>query len=254
MDSLLGFVNSKDTQNLPTKDYLRFNQLVWPVPDSRYGDEDKYFNQRYVVLSELQLAMFNTLLTVGYNRPSGWSYRQLIDSLKVCLIKHTEILRTDFELAKLASLHTGAALKIDTSDGQAFNNILKRITIDTPLVVFRTLDRDYLPSLSVGQEADTENIWSTSYDPISSMGFALSDPDIKKIYVVKAILPAGFRGGLLVENNIGDIIKEQHEFTIASGVCFVVMSITDNVEIRLFDDADQVRTVLAKIYTITACH
>ena len=86
------------------------------------------------------------------------------------------------------------------------------------------------------------------------MGFALSDPDIKKIYVVKAILPAGFRGGLLVENNIGDIIKEQHEFTIASGVCFVVMSITDNVEIRLFDDVDQVRTVLAKIYTITACH
>lgn len=253
MESLLGFVNFKPTSNLPVKDYLRFTQLVWPIPDSSYDEEDKYFNQKYISLSREQLSMFNRLLTIGSTRFINWSHSHLIYSLKVSLTEHTELLRTDFDLAKLASKHTGAALKIDTEDGHTFDNMLKQITLTMPLVVFRTLDRDYIPELFVDKKMHTENIWSTSYDPISSIGFAASNTNIKKVYIVKVVIPAGFKGGLLVENNIGDTVKEQHEFTIGAGICFDVGDITDNVELRLFDDKNGIRKILAKIYTLVAC-
>ena len=253
MDSILGFVNSQSTKNLPTKDYLRFTQLIWPIPDSSYTEEDKYFNQKYTALSGEQLMMFNHLLTIGSTRFIHWSHAHLILSLRVSLTEHSELLRTDFDLAKLASKHTGAALKIDTEDGRKFSNMLKQITLTMPLVVFRTLDRDYMPELFIDKRMHTENIWSTSYDPISSIGFAASNPDIKKVYIVKVVIPAGFKGGLLVENNIGDTVKEQHEFTIGAGICFDVKDITDNVEVTLFDDARGIRSIPAKIYTLVAC-
>lgn len=66
------------------------------------------------------------------------------------------------------------------------------------------------------------------------------------------ILP-GFTGGLLLENNFSDTIKEQHEVTFAANICFKVIDIIDECRIDIFDTSNNIRTVFGKIYDIESC-
>ena len=118
------------------------------------------------------------------------------------------------------------------------------IKIKNPLTVFRTLSRDYEPRLRIGNISETKDIWSTSYDPISSLGFALAD-EMEICYVMRATVPAMFIGGLLIENNITDTVKVQHEFTLAAGIPFEVVDIFETI-LEVPDDRNNIRTITAK--------
>ena len=189
---IINIANDKHLNSRPITDYLRFFHKVWPLADSSLSVEDKYFNQIYVTLSQKQITQFSQLLKMGSN--DDWNYEQLIRSLRTSLPEHTTILKNDEDLANLAAKHTDAALKIKTLDGINFNKMLIGIQLNAPLVVFRTLNRDYYPPIEIGDHKTTEDIWSTSYDPLSSMGFGLSDPDLDFISILRLELPSGFVG------------------------------------------------------------
>ena len=84
------------------------------------------------------------------------------------------------------------------------------------------------------------------------MGFGLSDPDITNTYVIRCRLKANFHGGLFVENNpASDIVKEQHEFTMAANIEFQVIDIF-TVNLEIFDNALNIRKISAKVYDVIA--
>ncbi len=245
----INIVNAQDSSDLSLKDYLRFYAFVWPLPDSNYGEEDKYFLQKYTRLTKPMVDLFNSLLSIGTSHI--WDYDMLIMALNKNLLPHTQLLKNNKELANLASSHTGSALSIKTSKGSKFSSYLRNIELVSDFTVYRTLSEDYYPLLHSGNIDKTRDIWSTSYDPISSIGFGIADPDITNTYVLRIRLPSGFHGGLLVENNCRpDVVKEQHELTIVSDKRFRVDAIINNVKLHIFDDKLNIRVIHAKVYDI----
>ena len=243
---LLAVANKRE--NISVKDFLRFNFDVWPLPDSTLDQENKYFIQKYVKLTPEAINLFNELLTMGTEH--DWNLDLLKSNLYDDLLAHTELLKHNDNLSDLVNMHTGSPLSIKTVDGQTLNKYLKNISITHNITIFRTLDKDYYPSLKIGEITSTRDIWSTSYDPLSSLAYGLSDPDITNIYILRCRLKAGFKGGVFVENNFrSDVVKDQHEFIMAAGTKFKVNNILLE-EVRVFDDDLNIEIITCKIYDI----
>lgn len=245
MSSLLSVANGRDL-DMKVTDFVRFYLNVWPFPNSALNEERKYFEQVYVTLNEFLVESFDVLLGMwtGY----GWNRKDLLETLRRNLPEHTRLLYDNPRLSYLAGQHTGAALSIETEIGMELNGWLLAIKIKNPLTIFRTLSRDYQPELRIGDISETKDIWSTSYDPISSLGFALAD-GLEMCYVMRACVPAMFKGGLLTENNLTDTVKVQHEYILAAGIQFEVVDIFEAI-LDVPDDMNNVRTIQAKVYDI----
>lgn len=246
-NSLLEAVNDQQLKLVPLADYARFFNGIWPMPNSEYSEEDKYFIQLYVKLSNQQIARFNDLLSMNQD---DWDYKQLISSITNNVINHTQILHEHSRLSELAAIHTESPLKISSSEGQEFNDLLNDLEIPSKIIVFRTINKEYTPILKIGQQLTTENIWSTSYDPMASLGFGISDPNIDFVWLLRITLPDNFIGGLFVENNTTAVIKEQAEVILAAGIQLTVKNIVNNMPVTIFDNADNKRTFSIKLYDL----
>lgn len=225
-------------------DHLRFNCDVWPVPNSSYDESEMFFMQIYVKLTDNQKKIYENML--------GTSMKTMLKSLALNLKKHTDMLLNNATLIELVGKHAGSPLTMETNDGRKFNYLLMKSIIISPIITFRTLINDYRPKLVVGNKYKTDKIWSTSYDPLSSIGFGYGE-DFKYIYILKIFLPKNTRGALFIENNPENVVKEQHEITIAAGLPFYVNRIQENVDIQYFDEVENVKTVKATIYDISMC-
>ena len=232
---------------MPLGDFLRFYYPVWPLPDGNNPDpEDRYFNPKYSLLDNKKSALFDKLLLQdGYTRES------LLRFLKRNLSRHSAIIAENAKLTKLAGMHTGAALTIAKKEGRELSKLLQTIAISEPVIVFRTISQELKPAAQKGESFQTTDIWSTSYDPLSSLAFGLSSVPEINLFLLCISLPAGFKGGLLVENNTVDTIKEQHEFTMAAGVKLRMDNIEEKKTLFIPLSNGKVEIFKAKIYHLS---
>jgi hypothetical protein len=247
-DPILSYIDSS-LYGISIKDLGIFDYDMWPIPDANYDEEEKYHLQKYVILNDIQKRELDLLLDTGSG--NNWNRKKLISSLKINLPHHDAVFISHEKLSMIAALHAGSAIS-NKKDILLFNNlqkIIKNITIPEQITTFRTLNNDYKPKLNKNDIAQTTDIWSTSYDPISSIGYALNNPSKQLIYLIRGIIPSGFKGGVFIENNWGSI-KEQHEITIAQGCKFHVDDI-QVIDAQITDTAGSTRYFKAKVYYIT---
>lgn len=233
-------------EKIPLNDYARFEWKIWGIPNGNLDETSKYYNPVYVSLSDDQETEINNLLL---SKIDGWTLEQLTESLKILLPQHRKFLDSSEYLYLYVIKHSGNIINRRSPDFDGFQELLNEVDVSMPLVVFRTLNTDYRTKLNVGETYVTEDIWSTSYYPLSSFAFGISEEkDISTIYVLRARINPGFTGGLIIEDNL-QTIKNQHEMTIAAGKEFKVNSIKI-YPMKITDSLGMSKRFRAKVYDL----
>lgn len=248
--SIIKMLNKEE--KLPLEDYARFRYKIWPIADGEnHSEMNKYNNPVHVLLNQEQEDEINFLLETESN--DGWNLNKLTKSLKILLPAHRDMMYSNEDLPIFTSYHVKGIIgkKNEIEDFNAFQEALNRVISTSPLVVFRTLTKDYIPRIEVGNVYLTEDVWSTSYYPLSSFSFGISVNRKEKpmIYVLRAMIPADFEGGLLIEDD-PYTSKIQYEMVIASGKSFRVDDIKI-VPLHLTDSIGNITRFTAKIYYLT---
>lgn len=101
MDELLKIINNSREYNdtayaimssMPIGDILRFNYNMWPFPDATKDEENKYFDQKYIIMNKKYLRSLQILINM--HDDIYYNYESLIESLRIELPRHSTLIRT----------------------------------------------------------------------------------------------------------------------------------------------------------------
>lgn len=239
------------------------NKVVtfWALHD---GDEDNNGTEKYFepVVTNLDFSQRQNLFQITNSGLLAYNFGQINEIVERHLLDHELVIDADPVLAKAIVTHTGGTLSLDSPEGRVLL-LSKPPPLKSPMVVWRSLSRPLVPNYIKGGanlEAKigdiievTNSVWSTSYDPISSYGFAMADetenhPDV---YMMKIKLDRGFNKGWFVENTYTPeehTFKQQFEYSIFGGRFKVINYYEQTVNIP--DSLNNLTPVFTRFYEL----
>lgn len=235
--------------------YDQLREKKWPLYDASFslGEPRRYFEAIPTILTHTLRKEIDEVLSLGSTK---FSVDQLNRIIKSNLFSHEMLIDSLPELASALVAHTGAASNLDSSSGRIIS-ASSPPDLSEQFVTWRCISRHFeiQGKSRIGDRSSVEKsgiVWSTSYDPLASIAFCLSDekPEREQINLLKLTLPKGFAGGWFVENAMdlegNFVMKNQFEYSIFRGE-FVIANISvhtillptsgekEEVKVKLFE-------------------
>lgn len=247
----IGFYWDYDMRRLNDKTFS-----FWPLHNASFANTDpqKYFE---VVITDLTPKIKSCLRKITSSGVLTYNFEDINTIVNENLLDHELTIDSDPVLLNVIVSHTGATLDLDTHEGKILSTS-RSPGLKSNMVVWRALSKPFGSNgknFSVGDRGQVEgSVWSTSYNPISSYGYAMAaeTENHPNVYMLKILVPKGFSQGWFVENSVIDdtnyTFKEQFEYSIFGGT-FSVLNYYEEVA-KIPDSAGNITPVFTRFYEI----
>jgi len=246
----LGFYWDYDIRRLksPSLSFWALHNASFEVTDPR-----KYFE---VVVTELTPKTRSALQNITTFGKLSYDFEEINRIVNENLLNHELEIDSDQNLADAIVSHTGGTLKLDTPLGLILSQS-RSPKLKSDMIVWRSLDKPFAIDGKIAEIGDkgkvTRAVWSTSYDPISSYGFAMADEteNHPNVYMLKILIPKGFNQGWFVENTFNgedNTLKEQFEYSIFGGSFEMINYYEQPVEVP--DSAGNISYVFTRFFEL----